>query len=132
MNISHYHNLQRKLQAFKIYTLLSTSSLTNIAKLPALKITAFGQVQLCGDKDCASYYFAKISNVTVNTLYLADLGLFYSETNTDAKLWDCDQSSHHNRQGQGKVHKMKQSEAVHLDLTLSQMKGWCAGFFTKY
>lgn len=33
MNISRYHNLQRKLQAFEIDTLLSTLFLTNIAKV---------------------------------------------------------------------------------------------------
>lgn len=33
MNISCYRNLQRKLQAFEIYTLLSTLFLTNIAKV---------------------------------------------------------------------------------------------------
>lgn len=76
----------------------------------------------------ANYYFAKIQNVTINTFYLADLGLLYPETNTDAKLWDCDQSSHHNRQGQRKVHKMKHTEAVHSDLTLSQMKE-CSFFY---
>lgn len=65
-------------------------------------------------------------NVTVYTLSLAGLGFFYSETNTDAKLWDCNQSSHHNTQGQGQVHKIHQTEAVCLDLTLlPQMKGWC-------
>lgn len=121
----------QKITAIEMSTLLSTSFLQTLQKcswnqLPALKIVVFGRVQLCRDKDGASYCLANIPNVTVNTLSLAGLCFFYSETNTDAKLWDCDQPSHHNTQAQGQVHKIHETEALRLDLTLLPwMKVWC-------
>lgn len=136
MNVSHYHILclleksrftHKSAQKITgngndhiIEHVVSKKTLQKCScyQCPALKILAFGRVQLCRDKDCASYCLAKIPDVTVNTLCLAGLGFFYSETNTDATLWDCNQSSHHNRQAQRQVHKIHKTEAVHLDLTL--------------
>lgn len=146
MNVSHYQNLLVSLSEIQIYAWVSTEN-HRLLKCPhywapcsqqtlekcswyhffTLKIVAFGRVQLCRDKDWTSFCLAKTPNVTVNSLSSAGLGFFYSETNTEAKLWDCYQSSHHNRQGQGQVHKIHQTEVMRLDLTLlPPMKGWCA------
>lgn len=65
MSISHYHNLQRKLQAFEIHILPSTS-LTNIAETNIvvsinyllLKLLNLAKSGFGGYKDCANYYFA--------------------------------------------------------------------------